>query len=174
MQASRKRTPTSERLPESPIDWNNEVAMFLDASTSSCGVFIVKNRKKFELFTLKPKDARDEYQNRIFDIVEHLGVLMEEHKVTIVVIENVYTDTRNVRVAQVLANLQGAIILMAMLGGCKWFKVNPTKWKAFFKIAGTREEQKAQGLNLAMNQVDAKNDDEADAYLIGKYFIKNF
>lgn len=139
----------------------------LDVSTTSTGFAVINNGlvKEYGTFSYTNSD----FVLRCQRMADYLSEVLEKHSdIEKVVIEELKVGKNTATVAK-LAIAQG--VLLRELKGIHTTFVGPTVWRRHFGINDKREEAKLKALKLVdkLGYV-VKNDDEAEAILLGLFF----
>lgn len=142
----------------------------LDISTKSTGYAIFHSSGSLitsGVLTSKHSD----FLVRGNSMADEIQALVEEYEVTQAVIEELKV-LKNQKTLTRLAIVQGLII--RGLKKCSIDFVSPSVWRSKYSIPRERDKAKKRALELVEGILpNGVTDDEAEAYLIGKYFIKN-
>ena len=139
----------------------------LDISTTSTGFAVIDNGlvKEYGTFSYTNSD----FVIRCQRMADYLSEVLDKHPdISKVVIEELKVG-KNMATAVKLAIAQG--VLLRELKGIHTTFVGPTVWRRHFGINDKREEAKLKALELVGKLGYAvKNDDEAEAILLGLFF----
>lgn len=147
----------------------SKTILALDVSTTSTGYAVYYNGDLHTYGTVSHKSK--DWLERVRFMAETIHMMDKIKPITHVVVEDTYVS-KNVNTVKKLCLAQG--ILLGSLPNAELIQVYPTVWKAHFgltKNKSARGDQKANSMSVAeiITLQSVKNDDEADAVLIGKY-----
>lgn len=139
----------------------------LDISTTSTGFAVINNGVVIEYGTLAYKNS--DFLLRCHRMADYLGEVLDKHKdIQKVVIEELKVS-KSFGVVVKLGIAQGTLV--RELKGIHTTFVGPTVWRKHFGINASREEAKEKALSLVKKLgYEVKNDDEAEAILLGLFF----
>lgn len=142
----------------------------LDISTKSTGYSVWINNKLVEHGCFGSSDC--DFIERAKQMTEGVSLLSQHTgKFDVVVIEELKVLT-NQKTLVMLAIVQGMFI--KTLEHSSVVFVKPTEWRKFFSIKGKRKEMKRQALDICEYLgIDVANDDEAEAILLGRYYLNS-
>ena len=140
----------------------------LDISTKSTGYAVYKDSTLVEFGVCAP--VSKSHLSRGNAMAEFFGELIAKHNVDCVVIEELKV-LKNVKVTVMLAQVQG--LILRELRGLPVTFVMPTVWRKPFELNGKREEAKKHAIGWCKaHGYDVSCDDDAEAIILGKYFLK--
>lgn len=141
----------------------------LDLSTRSSGYAVWVNGKLKEYGTIK--NSSEDFLERGNYMAENVRLLVLKHgKFDKVVVEELKVIT-NQKVLVMLGIVNG--LVLRELSDTEVTFVPPTAWRKTFHLNGKRSDAKRKAIAFVKGKgIDVKNDDEAEAILIGKYYIK--
>lgn len=145
----------------------------LDVSTTSTGyaVYVNDELRNYGTISHKSKDWIERVRF-MADVIRNMDKLSP---ITHLVVEDTYVS-KNVNTVKKLCFAQG--ILLGSLPNAKLVQVYPTSWKAHFgltkkNVGRTTQKDTSMTIAEALTLQSIKNDDEADAVLLGKYVVDN-
>lgn len=143
----------------------------LDLSTKSSGYCVISNDSVIDYGTIASQDK--DFTVRGQYMAEFVRLLCEKYgKFDKVVIEELKVIS-NQKTLVMLAIVQG-MVLRELNNNLVEF-VSPTVWRKQFSLNGKREEAKRKAIALCTSLgYKVKNDDEAEAILIGLFTLDKF
>ena len=143
----------------------------LDLSTKSSGYCVISNGSVIDYGTIASQDK--DFTVRGQYMAEFVRLLCEKYgKFDKVVIEELKVIS-NQKTLVMLAIVQG-MVLRELNNNLVEF-VSPTVWRKQFSLNGKREEAKRKAIALCTSLgYKVKNDDEAEAILIGLFTLDKF
>lgn len=138
------------------------VILSLDISTRSTGYAITEDGILLDYGTLKSSNS--DYLKRGFEIREQLLYVLKNFTPDVVVVEELKVLT-NQKVLVKLGIVNG--ILLSLFSTTPILFIPPSVWRSEYGLNKKRKEAKKQAIEIASNFSEVKNDDEAEAILIG-------
>lgn len=172
--AKQKQKFTNKRMSKEPDQFPNlrgKSYIVLDQSSSLTGYCVVLPGGKFEHGDFVPSKDKD-FEGRCFEVAQLLTELIEKHDPAFVAFESIYMSA-NASVAMKLGALLGMLELVAMSNDVPFAVVESMRWKNFFSITGSRDEQKAESIAQASQYIKNVTEDSADAFNMARYIWQN-
>ena len=146
------------------------IILSLDLSTRSSGFAIHDGNHLVSYGTIKSRDK--DYLVRAKEMADGVrGILEKYPDISVVVVEELKVIS-NQKVLAMLGIVQGMVLRECV--GREIHLVAPTVWRKPFHLNGKRSEAKGKAMKLcAQHNLVVKNDDEAEAIIIGKFFLKS-
>ena len=146
------------------------IILSLDLSTRSSGFAVYDGNHLVNYGTIKSKDK--DYLVRAKDMADGVRGLLERYPdISVVVVEELKVLS-NQKVLAMLGILQGMVLRECV--GRDIQLVAPTVWRKPFHLNGKRTEAKKKAIKLCeQHNLMVNNDDEAEAIIIGKFFLKS-
>lgn len=150
---------------------SKQVILSLDVSTTSTGYAIYVDGKLEQYGAIKSKSKN--WIERVNYMANTLQAIHATYGITHIIIEDTYVS-KNVNTVKKLCMAQGIII--RAVHTAKVIQVYPVSWKSYFNLVegkNKRKVQKATSITKANSlfNLELKDDDVADALLLGYYVI---
>lgn len=150
------------------------VIMGIDSSTNSTGWGVINTKytgsmRLIGYGTITPKSSKDDYIDKIINIVKELNYIIEDYNPEMVIIEEMNV-ARNMKTARILSGLITSIEIMLRKKEYLYEKLTPSQWRKGVEIKGkTRQELKnASQIYVVKNYNEIVKEDEADAICIAE------
>jgi Holliday junction resolvasome RuvABC endonuclease subunit len=173
-----KSKPKTALLDKNKIELCGNVGIFaLDLATSKTGYAVFHNVNYIESGIIS-KSNKDKFI-RINDMLNEVMFRIKQHKVDVVVIEDIFLSGHNnvgVTSYKALSNIQGAIVDRLIAEGYKYHLTMPNEWRSvFFKGKHNREQSKIMAIEYVRDVMGMEvSSDEAEAILIGMSHLKKY
>ena len=174
----------------------NKNIVALDLSTSSTGVAIYKEGKLMHSCCIKP-DPKNKLDARIAPIIFGIKKVIYDNNIIdtgnrafdfVLVLEEPTSGVKNIKTIGALYQLIGATVFSLFYDNGGWdinvVKVSPNEWReniiGLFNVLSTGVKQRKERTQLKKEAIlkvkeifnkDVKTDDEAEAILIGKWYL---
>jgi crossover junction endodeoxyribonuclease RuvC len=143
----------------------------IDPGYGRCGVAVVSgtaSKQTCEYSICIETDSGDEFVDRLLEICSKVREIIAEYEPDSLAIEKLFFN-QNTSTAMKVAQVKGALILVAKEAGLDIFEYTPQEIKT--AVVGYGKSPKAQVIKMTRQLVDvretAKHDDEYDAIAVG-------
>lgn len=142
----------------------------LDLSTRSSGFAVYDGKHLMSYGTIKSADK--DYLVRANRMADGVKELLEKYPdISVVIVEELKVIS-NQKILAMLGILQGMVLRECV--GRDIQLVAPTVWRKPFHLNGKRTVAKKKAIKLCeQHNLVVKNDDEAEAIIIGKFFLSS-
>lgn len=143
----------------------------LDLSTRSTGFAVYEDKELVSYGTITSVDK--DYLVRAEEMANEVASILSVHNdIDYVIIEELKVLS-NQKTLVMLGITQGEVIR-----ACKGYGIlliPPTVWRKPYRLNGKRREAKKKAIDYCVNKLNlvVKNDDEAEAIILGKYCLEN-